>query len=220
MMVSMIAPLREHSRVYIDDLCTATPTFDTHLLALEAGWTALETDGFKLKPEKCNYGRHQVSLLGWQIDGDGRRPEPSKMDALRLIAVPTTVKELYSGLGLLNYYRNHVHRYADKVATLQSCLNLPVASFAISEKAAQEWRDVVAELCLRFSLNHPTQGGLLRIYTDASDVALGAVLVEYPLGTDMDPMCDSACPDGKVLPSARRFSQPLRNDMRSRIVNC
>ena len=39
----------------------------------------------------------------------------------------------------------------------------------------------------------------MRIFTDASDVALGAVLVEYSPGTNMDPMCESACPDGKVL---------------------
>ena len=70
---------------------------------------------------------------------------------------------------------------------------------------------MVAELCLRFSLNHPTQGGLLRIYTDASDVALGAVLVEYPPGTDMDPMCDSACPDGKVLAFCSKVCSATEN---------
>jgi hypothetical protein len=106
LMVSMIQPLRLHSRVYIDDLCTATPDFDSMLEALISGWEVLASNGFKLKPEKCFYGQRRVTLLGWEITAEGRRPDPGKVQALRDMALPTTIKELYSGLGLLNFYRN------------------------------------------------------------------------------------------------------------------
>jgi hypothetical protein len=198
-MISMLSGMRDHSRVYIDDLCTATSTFAKMLDALEAGWIALTASGFKLKPEKCVYARHKVTLLGWEIDGDGRRPDKSKMADLKAMALPTTVKELYSAIGLLNYYRNHIHRYAEKVVPLQRLLGPTTSALVLDDAAVTAWKTIIDELVGRFSLNHPTQGGLLRIFTDASNVALGAVLVEYPPGTDMNPLSNQPSPDGKVL---------------------
>jgi transposase InsO family protein len=84
----------------------------------------------------------------------------------------------------------------------------------LSNAAKLARTSIVNELADRFVLNHPSQGGCLRIYTDASNVAIGGVLVEYPEGTDMDPMIDGPTPDGKVLafcskvltPTERRYA--------------
>ena len=205
LMVSMFTPLRKHTRAYIDDLVTATPDFDSMLDALCAGWDVLHANNIKLKPQKCVYGRASLAILGWDIDAHGRRPQQGKMDELRRLTPPTTVKELQSGLGLLNYYRNYVHRYAEKAAPLLDLLRTktpPGAKFSVTSAAVEAWHAIVHELSDRFALNHPTDGGQLRIYSDASDVAIGAVLVEYPADTDMDPMTVATTadfPTGKVL---------------------
>ena len=209
LMVSVFGPLRTHSRVYIDDAITATVTEGEMIDALVEVWTALFKAGLKLKPHKCFYGRRQLDILGWHIDGQGRRPQTSKLKALKEMASPTSIKEVQSLVGLFNYYRDHIHRYADVSHPLVSLLGLPKGTpYVWSPECETAMRKVIEDLCQAFILQHAGDGEL-RIYTDASDKGLSGVLVEYPIGTNMDPMAvDGPLPcEGKVLGfCSKRFS--------------
>ena len=202
MMCSAFQQLTDHSKVYIDDLITATKTFEEMCTALEEGWMKLYEMGLKLKPEKCVYARNSIDVLGWHIDAEGKRPQRKKMDSLRKLAVPATYKDLQCAVGLLNYYRNHLLRYSDRAHPILKLLRGERGKkFVFPPDATEAWKRLTGELADGFALNHPSANGQLRIYTDASDVALGGVLVEYPPGADMDPTTSNPTefPQGKVL---------------------
>ena len=208
--VSAFTPIRHHTRPYIDDLITATDSFESMITALQQGWKILASQGLKLKPQKCLYCRPDLNILGWHIDQYGRRPQADKMKALQDMASPTNLKDLQSLLGLLNYYRDQVHRYSDKISPLLDILGAgKKVPFNWSPTAETAMRDMISELSSLFAINHLTDGEL-RIYTDASDKGLSGVLVEYPKGTDLSPLSTSFVDNqivGKVIAfCSKRFT--------------
>ena len=84
LMVSMFAPLRLHTRAYIDNLVTATPDFDSMLEALCAGWDVLHANNV------CMAGPPSPSWDGTLMPMADARAR--QMDELRLLAPPATVR--------------------------------------------------------------------------------------------------------------------------------
>ena len=124
------------------------------------------------------------------------------MASLRHLSTPKSYKDLQCAVGLLNYYRNHLHSYSERAHPILELLRGERGkNFVFPEEAVVVWKELVNELADGFALNHPSIEGQIRIYTDASDVALGGVLVEYPPGTDMDPTTANPTefPQGKVI---------------------
>ncbi|KIH68447.1 hypothetical protein ANCDUO_01214 [Ancylostoma duodenale] len=53
--------------------------------------------------DKCNFATTWITYLGYIIDKDGRRPDPSKIDAIQRMPAPKDVAQLRSFLGLMSY---------------------------------------------------------------------------------------------------------------------
>ncbi len=58
-----------------------------------------------VKPEKCHLFCTEVEFLGHRISCDGKRMVHGKVEAIKNRELPTTITELRSFLGLVNYYR-------------------------------------------------------------------------------------------------------------------
>ena len=61
----------------------------------------------------------RIKYLGQIIDANGRRPDPSKLRAIRDMPTPTTVTKLQAFLG----FANHNHRYIPNMHELRVMLN-------------------------------------------------------------------------------------------------
>ena len=99
------------------------------------------------------------------------------MPKLKELAIPNTKKMVMRFLGIVNYYRNHIPGLAAVAAPLYELL---------SSKTKMRWTpkcqeafEKVKEICQNRVLLVPyKEGGKLELYTDASDVAAGAVLLQ------------------------------------------
>ena len=58
-----------------------------------------------LHPQKCSFGSHEVLYLGHHISGNGIRPNPQKIVAVKNFQTQTTVKLVRQFLGLASYYQ-------------------------------------------------------------------------------------------------------------------
>ena len=124
--------------------------------------------------------RFTPSSLGSQchdISGDGIRPLPSKVDAVNKFPKPTTVKQLQEFLGMINYY----HRFIPNAAEILSPL---YRLSATKQKDLEGWtpdhehsflaaKEALAQAA---TLATPTSTDKLYLVTDASNIAIGAVL--------------------------------------------
>ncbi|GBG72686.1 hypothetical protein CBR_g12254 [Chara braunii] len=82
----------------------------------------LRESNFKINSKKCKWAKTQVVYLGHVLDGDGIKPEDSKIAAIRDWPTPDTLTELQSFLGLANYYRQFVRNFSTIAAPLRKLL--------------------------------------------------------------------------------------------------
>lgn len=99
--------------VRIDDILTSGGDDDDHLGNLEELFEVLSKMGAKVNLKKCSFMVPEVEYIGYVISRDGYRiTSEEKIEALRKMPEPKTVKELQSFLGGINYYARFIHNMA------------------------------------------------------------------------------------------------------------
>ena len=109
--------------VYIDDLLVFSDTPEEHKQHLRTVLSKLQANGLIVRPDKCVFGAQEVDFLGHRITANGILPLPSKVSAIKNYPIPSTIKELQSFLGLVNYYHRFIPMAADKMTDLHSTLS-------------------------------------------------------------------------------------------------
>ena len=71
----------------------------------------LREAGLQAGLKKCEFHVTETRFLGFIIGTSGVRPDPKKLEAVRLWQRPTTVKEVQSFLRFCNFYRRFVCEY-------------------------------------------------------------------------------------------------------------
>lgn len=164
---------------YIDDILIATDTWEEHLDTLEELFRRIQQAGMTIKPSKCKFGYSDITFLGHKL-GMGR--VATKEDILEKIQAarpPKTKKEVQSFLGLTGFYREFIPHYAEVANPLVE-LTKKGASNAV--KWTSEHDKAFATLKQHMAappvLLAPNLQEEFVLRTDASNVALGAVLLQ------------------------------------------
>jgi len=170
---------------FVDDVVSFTDEWNRHLEELRALFERVRAAGLTVKPSKCHFGYKQVEYVGHVVGGGNLRTMSAKTDKIAHSPVPRTKRQLRSFLGLSGYYRRFVPDYATIAAPLTD-LTRGKSPNQIPWDAAQDQAFTRLKNCLCsepvLRLPDPERPFVLR--TDASDVGLGAVLLqEYPDGT-------------------------------------
>ena len=108
--------------VYLDDVVVFSPTLEQHVRSLETLFVAAEKVGLKFSPSKCHFALPSLSLLGRHVSTAGISILQDRAAAVRELAPPRTLQQLYRVLGLFNYYRDFIPGYAAMAAPLTSLL--------------------------------------------------------------------------------------------------
>ena len=116
------------------------------------------------------------------MDADGIRPLESKVQAIRDFPKPTSQRKLREFLGLVNFYRRFVPHGAAILAPLNGMLSSDqngASSLDWSPTTEAAFRDTKEALANASLLTHPKPDAPTSIVTDASEVAVGAVLQQH-----------------------------------------
>ena len=135
--------------------------------------------GLVINTSKCQFGQDSIDFLGHHITPTGIVPLPDKVKVISQYPQPTTVKGLQEFAGMINFY----HRFIPGAARMMSPLYTALAGNPktliwsdVMSKAFDATKKALAEATL---LSHPHHGAPLSITTDASDLAIGAVLKQF-----------------------------------------
>ena len=128
-----------------------------------------------LKPEKCVFLKKEIKYLGHIISGESLKPDPAKLDGVRQWPVPSTLKQLRSFLGFLNYYRRFIKGFSDLARPLNDLLraDVPWQWGSLQHQAFEQLKHAMLQAPV---LAHPNADKPFILETDASDIAYGAVL--------------------------------------------
>jgi transposase InsO family protein len=170
---------------YVDDILIFSPDRASHIEHLRLVFGRLCELRIHVTASKCCFAQEQLDFLGFRISASGISPAPDNANSLNQLPSPKTYAELRSRIGAINFYRNFIPNAAEKLGPLQDLLqqnqpksphqrkDIPIAWDASHESA---YRSVLRDISTGTLAHPPPDITELTLATDASDVAIGAVL--------------------------------------------
>ena len=138
----------------------------------------LRTHGIRIKPKKCKIAFTKLQFMGYVISGEGVEVDARKVEAIKSIPVPKTVKEVRRFLGMVNYYRRFIRNYASKTALLRALTMLKrMSKQDWTTKHQVEFDFLKEELMSTQIIAYPNMSKTFIIESDASSEGFGAVLM-------------------------------------------
>lgn len=183
--------LMESTLVYLDDVIVYSPDFESHLQHLEKVFQAMERYGLKLQPDKCHLLRREVKFLGHCVSAAGVSVDPEKVAAVREWSAPKTVRQVRSFLGFVGYYRRFIKDFSKIAKPLNQLLSgtgrprgrgSPAITW--SPECETAFQRLKQELLQAPILAYADFTKPFVLYTDASNLGLGAVLAQRQEGVE------------------------------------
>ena len=160
---------------YVDDCIVFSNNMESHITDLRRVLSRLRASGFTLQGSKCFFGRKTVTHLGFEYAGGGVTPTEEKSQAIADWPTPTSAKEVRSFLGLVNFYRRFIPKFADIAAPLTNLTGSKV-TFTWQDKHQKALELLKQALISPPVLDYPRWTDQFVLTTDDSDIGLGAVL--------------------------------------------
>lgn len=160
---------------YLDDILIFSKTKEEHVRHIEKVLGSLRRHNLRLKAAKCEFFGKEVQYLGFRVSEKGIQPEGDKVKAIQAIATPTTVKQVRSFIGMTSYYRRFIKDFS-VIAEPLIRLTRKHARFCWDDACQSAFNRLKSKLAEMVMLAYPDTNKGYRLYTDASDYAIGATL--------------------------------------------
>lgn len=162
-------------------------TLEEHLKRLGELLERLRRANLKVNLLKCQFAVAEVTYLGHIVTSEGVKPDPSKLKAVKDFPRPRNAKEVRGFLGLAGYYRRYIPYFADIAKPLTQLVGKS-ATFNWGKEQEDAFSILKTALCSESVLVYPDFRDPFILATDASNVALGAVLSQIRNGEER-PIC-------------------------------
>ncbi|CEF60267.1 Reverse transcriptase domain and Integrase, catalytic core domain and Ribonuclease H-like domain and Aspartic peptidase domain-containing protein [Strongyloides ratti] len=146
--------------IYIDDVIIFSDNEEDHLKTIESFLQRIIDSGLKLRLDKSRFG-----------------PDPDKVRTIANLQAPKDLRQLRGFLGMMNFFRRFIVKYAVLTAPLRELLKKGVV-FVWSSECQTAFENLCMCLSSAPILSAPVAQGEFFLYTDASYVGLGAVLLQ------------------------------------------
>ena len=178
--------------VYLDDIVVYSNTLEEHAEHLRTVFRVLQENKLYVKREKCSFAKPEVEFLGHKITDGKLIMDKAKVKAIAEWEAPTKVTELRSFLGLVNYYRRFIKGYSTIAAPLTDLLKKAIKwEWTVDRQQAFDTlkRAIMEEPVLAL----PDHTQPFEVHTDASDFAIGGVLMqeEHPIAFESRKLNDT-----------------------------
>ncbi|CAI7745804.1 unnamed protein product [Closterium sp. NIES-53] len=186
--------------IHLDDLLVYSRDTQQHLADLEAVFKILDEHRLMTKGSKCEFFQDRLEFLGHVISEAGVEIDPKKLDTVKSWHPPTNITELQSFLGFVNYVRRFVLDMARLTTPLTDLLRKGVV-FTWGEKEHAAFYALKNVLCSPPVLRIADPHRPFEVVTDASDIAIGAVLLQ-DFGNGLQPI---AYESRKLYPPEKNY---------------
>jgi len=166
--------------VYLDDIVIYSKDISTHLKNLRIVFERLKEFELKISLEKSHFCKTEILILGHIISSSGISTNPAKIACVRDFPPCRNQTEVRQIIGLASYYRRFVKGFSARAKPLTRLLenNVP---FLWTESEQKALDDLKNALCTAPVLRHWDPQLPAEVHVDASDFALGSVLVQLEM---------------------------------------
>nr|AAD37020.1 putative retroelement pol polyprotein [Arabidopsis thaliana] len=169
--------LDEFVIIFIDDILVHSKSWEAHQEHLRAVLERLREHELFAKLSKFSFWQRSVGFLGHVISDQGVSVDPEKIRSIKEWPRPRNATEIRSFLGLAGYYRRFVMSFASMAQPLTRLTGKDTA-FNWSDECEKSFLELKAMLINAPVLVLPEEGEPYTVYTDASIVGLGCVLMQ------------------------------------------
>ncbi|CAN6586220.1 unnamed protein product [Malus baccata var. baccata] len=161
--------------VFMDDFSVFGDSFDSCLHNLSLILKRCVETNLVLNWEKCHFMVKQGIVLGHIISEKGIEVDKSKIDLVRHLPSPTSVREVRSFLGHAGFYRRFIKDFSKIAQPLCRLLQKEVA-FEFTKECKASFNQLKELLTTTPIIAPPDWSLPFELMCDASDYALGAIL--------------------------------------------
>ncbi|KAL0212082.1 hypothetical protein RCL1_005708 [Eukaryota sp. TZLM3-RCL] len=172
----------DHTWLYIDDLIEASTDFEQFVENLT--WLFQKCRDYRIKlsgPKSllttCEF---PIKIVGTVFEGDQRRIDPERIEALAQMPVPRDISTLRSFLGSINWLRDFLPGLSTLTKPLTDLLKKG-KKFELTEVCLSNYKKIIESVINSVPLSLPDLDSPIIVTTDASNRAIGGTLwMELP----------------------------------------
>lgn len=174
--------LQPYVWVYLDDIIIATKTLNHHIELIKEVAKRLERAKLTISLAKSKFCRESVRYLGYIVSEKGISIDMEKVRPILDYQSPRTVKDIRRLLGLANFYQKFIKNYSAITAPITELLRKENKKFLWTPEAEIALGNLKEALISPPILANPDFSETFTIESDASDLAIGAVLTQIQNG--------------------------------------
>ena len=184
-MINLVVSGLEGCAAYIDDVVIYSHSWEQHVRQLRSLFIRLKEANLTVKLMKSEFCHTKVIFLGHVVGLGQVAPVTTKVEAVCRFPVPRDKRELMKFLGMAGYYRKFCPNFSTVTEPLTALLKKGEL-FVWSNACQKSFEKIKSILLSEPVLMAPKQ---FKLYVDASDIGMGAILLlEDSVGVD-HPVC-------------------------------
>ncbi len=184
-------------KIYLDDILIHSTDAALHEDHLRQVFEILSKHKLTINAEKSTLSVTKVTYLGYEISANEIRPAPRNLHLLQQLPTPTNKRGVRRVVGALNFFRSLIPNLSSRIAPITD-LTKDNVEFYWTAEHKQIISSIVSELVNKAFLIQPNLSKPFQIYTDASDVGVGALILQDGLPV--------SCFSRKLLPSQGKYT--------------
>jgi hypothetical protein len=162
---------------YLDDVVIYSKTFEEQLEHVKIVLGRFRAAGLTVKPEKVMFATKEISFLGHSVSTKGVGIDPERTRAIRAFTPPKDAKGISRFVGMVNFYHKFIPNLAEVAAPLNR-LRKKGVKFKWDAEQQQAFEALKQAISQPPVLEMADFSDQFIVQTDASGVALGAVLFQ------------------------------------------
>jgi hypothetical protein len=171
-------------RNYFDDLPLAANSEDDFIEQMEAVLKLGVQFNLKFNLEKSVFGVDSITHVGFIVRAEGIEVDPQRIESLREVEVPKSIKGVQSVLGVWNYIRNFIPNFSTRALPLTNMVGKGAGKAKTKtfiwtdecQRAFEDLKKATLDTTLLANINYTLP---IFIRCDSSQFGAGAVLFQY-----------------------------------------
>jgi hypothetical protein len=164
--------------VYLDDILIFIKSCEEYVEHVKQVLDVLRKEKLFLKMSKCEFGKTSLIYLGHIVGGGELKIDPSKVKVILEWPKPNNVTEVRSFLGATQCWRKFIANFSSIAAPLHAVTSVKQV-FQWGGKQQKAFDTLKEKIGLELVLSLPNLRQSFEIQTDASNYAMGAILLQH-----------------------------------------
>ena len=152
-----------------------------------------EKNNLTLNRDKCVFGVQSIKFMGEIVSSEGIAPDPEKITAIQNLSQPTCKNDLQKFLGMVNYLARFLPELSHSTEVLRELLKKS-KQWCWSEVHNEAWNKLKTLVSKSPVLSFYDPNKPIKIASDASKSALGAVLLQCNAANQWQPIAYASRP--------------------------